>query len=250
MRRWFILAFALASYVLFLVTIGYAVAFLGNLFVDRTIDAAARVPLREALMVNIGLLLIFAVQHSGMARVPFKLWLSRWLPRELVRSTFVLASSMTFIAVMLFWQPMGGVVWVTDSELLRRLVTGIYLLGWGLMVWSTFLIDHFELFGLRQAWCVFRRGGACVEPPFCTPAAYRFVRHPIYAGWLIVMWASPAMTATHLVLALGMTAYVVVGIRLEERDLAKRLPYYEQYRRKVPMLLPSWNKRLSESTEP
>jgi len=185
-----------------------------------------------------------------MARAPFKRRLSRWIPVELIRSTFVLVSSLAFIMVMLLWQPMGGVVWSTDNELLRGLVTGTYLFGWLLMIWSTFLLDHFEMFGLRQAWCAFRGGSDCAEPAFCTPAAYRFVRHPIYTGWLTVMWASPAMTVTHLVLALGMTLYVFIGIRYEERDLAERLPYYEQYRRKVPMLLPSWRRRLSEPSEP
>lgn len=250
MKRWFVLLYAALSYLLFLSTVAYAVAFLGNLFVDRTIDAAAGVPIGGALIVNAGLLLLFGAQHSGMARMPFKRWLSRHVPRALVRSTFVLASSATFIAVMLLWQPMGGVVWSTDIELLRRIVTGVYVFGWILMIWSTFLLDHFELFGLRQAWCAFRGGEDCSEPAFCTPAAYRFVRHPIYTGWLVVMWATPVMTVTHLVLAIGMTLYVVVGIRLEERDLAEQLPYYEQYRRKVPMLLPSWSRRLSESPEP
>jgi protein-S-isoprenylcysteine O-methyltransferase Ste14 len=139
---------------------------------------------------------------------------------------------------------MGGVVWFVENEVIRTIITMAYAGGWTLMIWATFLIDHFELFGLKQAWCMLRGGTRCEEPAFGTPAAYRIVRHPIYAGWLIVIWASPIMTVTHLVLAAGMTAYTLMGIRLEERDLSKRLRYYEQYCRKVPMLLPSLRRRL------
>ncbi|MDH3620892.1 MAG: isoprenylcysteine carboxylmethyltransferase family protein [Gammaproteobacteria bacterium] len=243
MKRWTCLILGILSYLLFIVTIAYGVAFFGNLFVARTIDAAAGVPLEAALPVNAGLLLLFALQHSGMARPAFKRRVAMAIPPKLMRSLYVAMSSVALIAIMVLWQPIGGVVWSIDTPLARQAIMVVYFLGWVLMIWSTFLLDHFEMFGLRQVWCEFRES-KCVEPPFATPAAYKFVRHPVYAGWMIVVWASPVMTISHLVLAIGMTAYTLLGIRLEEAELAKRLPYYDQYRRKVPMLLPSLRKRL------
>ena len=248
MKRWILLLYGGISYLLFLATIAYGVAFFGNLFVPRTIDAIAGVPLGAALPVNIGLLLLFALQHSGMARPAFKWWIADKVPPRAVRSTYVLMSSLTLILIMILWQPMGGVIWQVDNALAKQLITMLYFVGWCLMIWATFLLDHFEMFGIRQVWCEFR-GRVCVEPAFATPAAYRFMRHPIYTGWLIVFWASPTMTASHLVLAVGMTAYTLMGIRLEERDLVRRLPCYAQYRRKVPMLLPSLRKRLLGSAD-
>ena len=249
MKKFGLFIFAVAAYISFLATCAYAAAFFGNLFVARTIDAAAGVPLPQAMLVNLGLLLLFALKHSGMARRPFKRWLGSFIARSAVRSIYVLVSCLAVIVLITLWQPMGGVVWFVESDIARALITAAYAGGWMLMIWATFLIDHFELFGLRQAWCALRDGTRCEDPAFGTPAAYRIVRHPIYAGWLIVIWASPIMTLTHLVLAMGMTAYTLLGIRLEERDLARRLPYYEQYRRKVPMLLPSlWRRLRSEAS--
>jgi protein-S-isoprenylcysteine O-methyltransferase Ste14 len=198
------------------------------------------------MLANTALLLLFALQHSGMARPRFKSWLTRIVPPVAERSTFVLASCAAMVVLMALWQPMGGVVWSVQNLVARQFFTALYFLGWALMIWATFLLDHFELLGLRQVWCHFRRRRRCNEPPFRTPAAYRYVRHPIYAGWLVVLWAAPVMTVSRLVIATGLTVYVVVGARLEEQDLERRLPYYEQYRRKVPMLLPSWRRRLVE----
>jgi len=248
MNRWSSLFVSVLSYLLFVATIAYGIAFFGNMFVARTIDAAAGIPLGAALPVNAGLLLLFALQHSGMARPGFKRWLARMIPPTLTRSIYVLMSSVALIAIMTLWQPMGGIVWSIETPAARQVIMAVYFLGWLLMIWSTFLLDHLELFGLRQVWCEFR-GRKCVEPSFATPAAYKFVRHPIYAGWLVVVWASPVMTFSHLLLAVGMTAYTFIGIRLEETELVKRLPYYEQYRRKVPMLLPSLRKRLLERAD-
>ena len=249
MKELGLFVFAVLAYLAFVATSAYAAAFLGNFFVARTIDAAASVPLRQALLVNIGLLLLFALQHSGMARRPFKKWLGSFIARSAVRSFYVLMSCFALIVLMVLWQPMGGVVWFVENDVLRIIIMMAYAGGWMLMIWATFLIDHFELFGLKQAWCALRDGTRCEEPAFGTPAAYRIVRHPIYAGWLIVIWASPIMTVTHLVLAVGMTVYTMMGIWLEEQDLARRLPYYAQYRRKVPMLLPSRRKRLLENAD-
>jgi protein-S-isoprenylcysteine O-methyltransferase Ste14 len=236
--------YALLAYLSFAATTAYAVAFFGNLFVSRTIDAAATVPLGQALFVNTGLLAAFALQHSGMARPPFKAWFTRRVPQVAERSTYVLVSSIALAVLMLMWQPMGGVVWLVDHGVARALIMLAYGLGWLLMIWATCLIDHLELFGLRQAWCHYRGHAPYREPAFKAPAAYRFMRHPIYAGWLIVLWASPVMTMSHLVIAAGLTLYVCAGIRFEERELEQRHPYYDQYRRKVPMLLPSWRRRL------
>ena len=246
MKRFLILVYGLAAYLSFVGTMAYAMAFFGNLFVSRTIDAAATVPVGEALLVNLGLLLLFALQHSGMARQGCKRWLCRHLPAAAMRSTYVMASSVAMVLLMVLWQPMGGVVWCVDNEFARAAIMLAYFLGWILSTWATFLLDHFELFGLRQVWNEFRQRAPCREPEFRTPSAYRYLRHPIYTGWLIVLWASPIMTVAHLVAAAGLTAYVFVGVRFEERDLERRLPYYEQYRRKVPMLLPSWRRRLRQ----
>jgi protein-S-isoprenylcysteine O-methyltransferase Ste14 len=186
---------------------------------------------------------LFALQHSGMARPEFKKWLTRIVPVCLERSLFVLISSITVIVLMLFWQPIGAVVWSVESASLRFLMTGAYFSGWVLIVWSTFLIDHFSYFGLRQAYTAYR-GGTCDIPGFQTPGAYRVVRHPIQTGWLIVLWAAPTMTVTRLILAMGLTLYILVGTQLAESRLEHRFGSYTQYMRKVPMLLPSLRRHL------
>jgi len=248
MKRYLMLLYGILAYLGFILTIAYSIAFLGNLVVARTIDAAAVVPFDKALAVNFGLLLLFGLQHSGMARKPFKHWLHTRMNRCLERSTYVFASSIATIIVIAFWQPMGGVVWSIANPHVANVIYGAYFGGWVTMIYSTFLINHFELFGLRQAWTVFQ-GGECQESKFRTPGLYRHVRHPIYLGWLIVLWASPVMTVTHLVLAAGMTIYMLIGIHFEERDLSADLPDYRQYIRKVPMLLPSLRKRLAQDSD-
>lgn len=243
MKKIFVLAFGIFSYLTFLLTIAYSAGFLGNLLVSRTIDGVAAVPVRAALFVNLVLLLVFALQHSGMARKPFKRWLAARIPACLERSTYVLASSLAIIVVMALWQPMGGVVWAVENPFFSGLIYTLYFVGWALMLNATCLIDHFELFGLRQAWSYYRNG-ELRRNELQTPGLYRHVRHPIYLGWLLVFWAAPIMTVTHVIFAAGTTIYVLIGIHLEERDLAADLPDYRQYQRKVPMLLPSWRKRL------
>ena len=245
MKRWILLLFGIASYLVFLATMAYAVGFFGNLFVSRTIDAAPTIPIGEGMAVNVAILLAFALQHSGMARPGFKGWLSRHIPTVAQRSLYVLASSVAMIALMLLWQPIGWLVWSFDAAPAKPLILAVYFAGWLVMFSSTFLIDHWELFGLRQVWRAFRGAAPCRDPAFRTPAAYRYVRHPIYTGWLILLWAAPVMTISHLVIAAGLSLYIVLGVRFEERDLRGRIPYYDQYRRKVPMLLPSWRKRLT-----
>ncbi len=236
-------AYGLFCYALALTTILYAALYFGNIRLPKTIDGFGAAPLGYALLVNTALLVGFAVQHSGMARPACRRFTAHWLSGRLVRSTYVLASSLAVTLLMLCWQPIGIVVWQADNTWVSGALTGVYYSGWMLIAWATFLIDHLELFGLRQTWEKGNRG-ACREPEFQTPGLYRHVRHPINLGWMIVLWATPVMTVTRLVLAVGLTAYVLVGTRLEELRLEARFPLYRQYARKVPAFLPSLRRRL------
>ena len=249
MKHRMLLVYGAGAYALFVATVAYGIAFFGNFFVARTIDAAPTIPVGDALLLNVALSCAFALQHSGMARPRFRNWLSGIVGPYAERSTYVLLSAVALIGLMFLWQPIGWVVWSVESAPGRYAILAIYIFGWGLMIWATFLLDHCELFGLRQVWYGFRGHAPCRGPAFRTPSAYRFVRHPIYTGWLVVLWAAPVMTISHLVLSVSMTAYVIVAVRLAERDLERCLPYYRQYRRKVPMLLPSWRKRLESDAE-
>ena len=241
--------YAVLSYLSFVASICYAVAFFGNFWVTRTIDSVAAVPIGDALLTNIALIAGFALQHSGMARPAFKRLLTRFVPQQVERSTYVLMSSLAVTAVMVLWQPMGGLVWQVDNAVAATAIRTVYFAGWGVMIIATCLIDHWDLFGVRQA-LAFCRGESYEPPTFRAPALYRVVRHPIYLGWLLVLWASPLMTMTHLVAAFGLTAYIVMGARLEERDLVRELHCYRQYQRKVPMLLPSFSRRLDAEQNP
>lgn len=248
-RRCFWLGYGFASYGLAMASIVYAIAFFGNIYCARTIDSAAAVPLGQALLVNVLLLLAFAVQHSGMARPAFKKLLAKVMPQAAERATYVLTSSVATIVMMALWQPMGGLVWLIEDPLGATAIRAIYFAGWGIMIIATYLIDHWELFGIRQV-LAFYRGQEYKPRPFVAPALYRIVRHPIYLGWLLILWASPVMTATHLVAALGLTSYILVGVRFEERDLVRELACYRQYQRKVPMLVPSPTRRLTREENP
>ena len=243
-KRYACLVYGVLCYLLVMATIAYAIAFFGNFYCARTIDSVAVVPLGEALLVNASLLLLFAVQHSGMARPAFKQFMARIIPKAAERATYVLASCIATIAMMALWQPMGGLVWLVEHPLAATAVRAVYFAGWGIMIIATYLIDHWELFGVRQVVAYFL-GQDHVPKPFATPALYRVVRHPIYFGWLLILWASPVMTVTHLVAALGLTLYILVGVRFEERDLTQELDCYRQYQRKVPMLVPSLTRRLA-----
>ncbi len=237
MKRFAILLYGVASYALFFATFCYAAGFVGNFLVPKSIDSAPTVSFTIALLTNLGLLGLFAIQHSVMARPAFKRWWTRWIPTEAERSTYVLFSSAALIALFVLWQPMGGVVWQIDSGLGQALMYLLFASGWGLVLLSTFLINHFDLFGLRQVWLQFR-GRPYSALPFATPGAYRWVRHPLYTGWLLAFWATPTMTAAHLVFALATTAYILLAIQFEERDLMDAHPEYRAYRESVPMLFP------------
>lgn len=242
LKRIAVLGYGALCYALFFATFVYAVGFIGNLWVPVTLDGPVDVPLGQALATNVLLLGLFAVQHSLMARPGFKRWWTRYVPRPVERSTYVLFSSVLLIVLFAFWEPMGGMVWSVSDPLARGLLHGLYGLGWVLVLVSSFQINHFDLFGLRQVWLYFR-GRPYSQLPFKTPWLYRHVRHPLYVGWFLAFWATPTMSLAHLLFALLTTAYILIAIRLEERDLAVFHPEYREYRQRVPMLIPRLNRR-------
>jgi protein-S-isoprenylcysteine O-methyltransferase Ste14 len=228
---------------MFLGVFMYAVGFLGNLAVPKSIDSPREGSLATALLVNLGLLALFALQHSVMARPAFKRWWTRFVPHVAERSTYVLATNLCLILLFWQWRPMGGVIWNVEHPVGRALLTGSFALGWLVVLMTTLLINHFDLFGLRQVW-LYLRGREYTHLRFVTPGPYQWVRHPLYVGWLLVFWSTPTMTAAHLVFALGTTAYILIAIRFEERDLiAFHGRAYAEYRRRVPMLIPRWTRR-------
>jgi protein-S-isoprenylcysteine O-methyltransferase Ste14 len=240
--------YGLVVYVFFVVTFCYAVGFVGDFGVPKTIDSGAPVALAEALAVNIGLLGLFAVQHSVMARRGFKQAWTRIVPAAIERSTYVLAASAVLALLLWQWRPIAQpVIWRIESPVGVQVVSAVFWLGWGVLFLSTFLINHFELFGLRQAFA----GGDAPAAKFRTPLLYRYVRHPIYLGFVLAFWAAPVMTAGHLLFAAGATGYILVGIAFEERDLIAQFgDEYRRYRQHVGMLLPrvlpAGNKALPE----
>lgn len=236
-RRILVLAYGLFAYALFLVVFVYACGFVGNLGTPTALDGPLEGSLLLALAVNLGLLALFAVQHSVMARPMFKRWWTRIVPQPIERSTYALCSSLALALLFWQWRPMGGIVWHIEPPALVYAVYAIFAVGWLTVLVSTFLINHFDLFGLRQVWLYFRNQ-PYTSLPFKTPGLYRFVRHPLYVGWLIAFWATPTMTVSHLVFAAVTTAYILVAIVFEERDLVAALPEYAAYRQRVPMLIP------------
>jgi len=247
MKRIAILTYGVVCYAAFFATFLYAIGFIGNYLVPTSLDAAPEVPFMQALLVNTLLLGLFAVQHSVMARPTFKKYWTKVVPPAIERSTYVLASSLCLMLLFWLWQPMGGTVWDVSGSIAGTVLTTLFFLGWTIVLYTTFLIDHFDLFGLRQVWNGFldREPGAL---KFVTPSLYRFVRHPLYVGWLMVFWMTPVMTIAHLVFALATTGYILIAIQLEERNLAEAHPEYAQYKRKVPMLIPSFRRYLGSKT--
>lgn len=232
------LVYGVLSYVCFLAVFLYAIGFVGGVAVPHGIDGPLEGALATALAVDLAVLAIFAVQHSVMARPAFKVVWTRVVPQAVERSTYVLAASAALALLFWQWRPLGGEVWRVESPALRAAVHAVSACGWLTVLVTTFLIDHFELFGLKQVWRQFR-GTAAAPPHFVTPGPYRSVRHPLYLGFLLAFWAAPTMSVTHLLFAGMTTAYVLVAIQLEERDLVAAHPEYAAYRRQVPMLVPS-----------
>ena len=190
-----------------------------------------------AFGIDAGLLTMFGLQHSVMARPAFKQWWMQYVPAPMERSVYVLCSSVALLVLMLCWQPLGGVIWSVQSEAARIAVYAVFALGWAVLFLATFLINHFDLFGLRQVWLhLLDRPYTPLQ--FGTPFLYRIVRHPLYVGWLLIFWATPTMTAAHLLLAAGLSAYILIAIPIEERDLMRMHREYAKYRDQVPMLMP------------
>jgi methanethiol S-methyltransferase len=240
--------YGVVCYLAFFATFLYAVGFLGNFGVPKSIDSGAQLPFIQALAIDLALLGLFAIQHSVMARQWFKRAWTQIVPQVVERSTYVLFSSVALIVLFWKWEPLGGVVWSLENAPARMVLNALYALGWVTVLAATFLINHFDLFGLRQVWLNLL-GRPYTALQFRTPGLYRYVRHPLYVGWLMVFWSAPVMTAAHLVFAIATTAYILIAIQFEERDLAALHPEYAEYRRRVPMLVPVGSKLGSEGAE-
>ncbi len=237
--------FGALVYLFFLATFTYAIGFVGNLpWLPKTIDSGAAVPLAEAIAVNLALLGLFAVQHSVMARRGFKRWWTRLIPEAMERSSYVLAATAALALLLWQWRPIAEpVLWSVQDPAGRLILHAVFWLGWGVLLISTFLINHFELFGLRQVWANLR-GQSLPAGEFRTPLFYRHVRHPIYLGFVLAFWATPHMSAGHLLFAAACTGYILIGIWFEERDLiAQYGERYRVYREQVGMLWPRLGRR-------
>ena len=238
MKRSFFFTYGLVSHLLFLVVFAAMAGFVGNLFVPWTIDSGGASFSWSALAIDLGLLLLFAVPHSVMARPGFKRRWTRVIPAEIERSTYVMVANLCVIALIAFWQPIGPVIWSIEGGVGRTILWGLFAAGWLMVPLVSLLINHFDLFGTRQVWLSLK--GRSYEPlAFRTPGIYRFIRHPLYVGWMLAFWATPVMTAGHLLFAGVLTAYMLVAIPIEERDLVADLgDEYRNYREKVPALVP------------
>lgn len=242
MKRFAIFLYGVISYAVFFITFLYAIGFIDNLWVPKGIDSPRDVSLGDALLVNLALLGLFAVQHSVMARPAFKRRWTRIVPESAERSTYVLFSSLALILLFWFWQPMGGVIWDITTPAAVDVIYAIYAFGWALLLYVSFLINHFDLFGLRQVW-VQLVGKPMTPLAFKTPWLYRQVRHPLYVAWILIFWATPTMTVAHLVFAIMTTAYILVAIQFEEHDLIATHPEYAEYKKRVPSLIPFTKRR-------
>lgn len=243
MQRLAVILFGSLVYVMFLAVFLYAVGFIGNFAVPTRLDGPARIPAGQALAVDLALVALFALQHSVMARPGFKHRLTQYIPASIERSVYVLAANLVLALMFWQWQPIDRMVWNIQHPGGRAALYALFGAGWLTVLVTTFLINHFDLFGLRQVWLAFH-GRSYAPLGFMAPGPYQIVRHPMYIGWLTVFWATPTMSIAHLTFALGMTVYILVAITFEERDLVQALgPRYSSYRQNVPMLLPRLPRR-------
>jgi protein-S-isoprenylcysteine O-methyltransferase Ste14 len=242
-------AYGCIAYLIFLATFLYAVAFVGGFGVPKILDGPLSEPFFTALLIDAALLAVFAVQHSVMARPWFKRAWTQVVPWAIERSTYVLFASLALALLMWQWRPLGGIVWSVDQPALRAAIWVAFGYGWLQVLVMTFLIDHFDLFGLRQVW-LHLMGRQYTRVHFATPAPYRVVRHPLYLGFMIAFWAAPTMSITRLVFAIATTAYMLIAIQFEEHDLVhEHGAPYEQYRRMVPMIIPGLRRRQPQPGE-
>ena len=250
MRRNLFLAYGISCHLLFLIVYAWMAAWVGNFGFGRlrTIDGEADGSLVTALGVNLALVLVFGLQHSVMARPTFKKWWTRFVPEPIERSTYVLFSCAAVALLLWQWRPMGGVVWDVTNPLGRALLHALFTFGWVMVPAVSLLIHHFDLFGTRQVW-LNGRGQPNTHLPFRTPSIYKHIRHPLYVGWLIAFWATPTMTLAHLVFAIGMTAYILIAIPFEERNLVEHFgPSYADYKRRVGAFIPRlWTAKRSQA---
>ena len=239
--------YGIFCYMAFFVTFIYLIGFLGNIMVPKSIDGTPKMDIGPALLINFALIMIFAMQHSVMARPGFKEWWTRIVPKPLERATYCLATSVALVMLFAFWQPMGGMVWNATDPVARGILYALFAMGWVIIFAATCMINHFDLFGLRQAWLYFR-GREYTPLKLDTPVAYKFVRHPLYIGWFTAIWATPTMSVTHLAFAIMTTVYILIAVQFEERDLIlEHGDDYVEYRRTTPAFIP-FTKRADRTT--
>lgn len=245
MKKSIIFIYGIIAYLVFLIAFLYAIGFVGNIIVPKSIDSGTESTLFSSLLINVILLSVFALQHSIMARPAFKKWFTTIISPAMERSTYILLSSLALLLIYWQWQPINAIVWKTENEIVRNVIIGIFFLGWIVVLLSTFMINHFELFGLAQIFDNLKNKQTA-NPKFQTNYLYKIVRHPIMLGFVIAFWATPVMTIGHLLFAIVTTIYILIAVKyLEEKDLRKFIgEKYETYQKEVPMIIPfTKNKR-------